>query len=83
MDKETLELIINNDKALKDLDRYFKDSGELHLICDKIGRERDPGNRELLIQKMKWKNRQFAESIVKLASMLTTLRHNPQSPLVQ
>lgn len=83
MDINSLELIINNDKALKDLDRYFKDSGELHLICDKIGRERDPGNREQLIQKMKWKNRQFAESIVKLASMLTTLRHNPQSPLVQ
>jgi hypothetical protein len=83
MDKETLELIINNDKALQDLDRFFKDSGELHLICDKIGRERDLENREQLISKMKWKNKQFAESIVKLASMLTTLRHNPQSPVAQ
>jgi hypothetical protein len=83
MDKETLELIINNDKALQDLDRFFKDSGELHLICDKIGRERDLENREHLISKMKSANKQFAESIVKLASMLTTLRHNPQSPLVQ
>jgi hypothetical protein len=32
---------------------------------------------------MKAKNKQFAESIVKLASMLTTLRHNPQSPVAQ
>ena len=83
MDKETLELIINNDKALQDLDRFFKDSGELHLICDKIGRERDLENREQLIKKMKSANKQFAESIVKLASMLSTLRHNPQSPVLQ
>jgi hypothetical protein len=83
MDKETLELIINNKNAIRDLDRFMKDSGELHLICDKIGRERDFENREHLISKMKWKNKQFAESIVKLASMLTTLRHNPQSPVAQ
>jgi len=83
MDKETLELIINNDKALQDLDRFFKDSGELHLICDKIGRERDLENREQLISKMKWKNKQFAESIVKLASMMSTLKYNPQSPVAQ
>ena len=83
MDRNSLQLIINNDNAIKDLDRYFKDSGELHLICDKIGRERDPENREQLISKMKWKNKAFAESIVKLASMLTTLKYNPQSPVVQ
>jgi hypothetical protein len=83
MDKNSLELIINNKKALQDLDRYFKDSGELHIICDKIGRERDPENREQLIRKMKDRNKQFAESIVKLASMLTTLKYNPQSPVVQ
>jgi len=83
MDKNSLELIINNDKAIKDLDRYFIDSGKLHLICDKIGRERDLENREALIQKMKAQNKQFAESIVKLASMLTTLKYNPQSPVVQ
>ena len=83
MDQNSLQLIINNDKALQDLDRYFKDSGELHLICDKIGRERDPENREQLINKMKWKNKAFAESIVKLASMLTTLKYNPQSPVAQ
>jgi thiamine biosynthesis protein ThiC len=83
MDKETLELIINNKNAIRDLDRYFKDSGELHLICDKIGRAKDTETQEQLIKKMKWANKQFAESIVKLASMLTTLRHNPQSPLVQ
>ena len=83
MDKNSLELIINNDKALQDLDRFFKDSGELHLICDKIGRERDLGNREQLIRKMKDRNKQFAESIVKLASMMTTLKYNPQSPLLQ
>ena len=83
MDKNSLELIINNKKALQDLDRYFKDSGELHLICDKIGRATDPEKREELIKKMKWANKQFAESIVKLASMLTTLKYNPQSPVVQ
>jgi hypothetical protein len=83
MDKNSLELIINNDKALQDLDRFFKDSGELHLICDKIGRERDFENREHLISKMKWKNKAFAESIVKLASMMSTLKYNPQSPVAQ
>ena len=83
MDRNSLQLIINNDKALQDLDRYFKDSGELHLICDKIGRERDSNNREQLISKMRGKNKQFAESIVKLASMISTLKYNPQSPVVQ
>ena len=83
MDKNTLELIINNDNAIKDLDRYLIDSGKLHLICDKIGRERDPENREALIKKMRGQNKQLAESIVKLAGMLTTLKYNPQSPLLQ
>ena len=83
MNKNSLELIINNNKALQVLDRYFKDSGELHLICDKIGRERDSDNREQLISKMKWTNKQFAESIVNLAGLISTLKHNPQSPLVQ
>jgi hypothetical protein len=83
MDINSLELIINNKNALKDLDRYFRDSGELHLICDKIGRTRDYDTREQLINKMKGKNKQFAESIVKLASMLTTLKYNPQSPVAQ
>ena len=83
MDKETLELIINNKNAIQDLDRFFKDTGELHLICDKIGRASDPETREQLIKKMKWNNKQLAESIVKLAGMLATLRHNPQSPLAQ
>jgi hypothetical protein len=83
MDKDTLELIINNKNAIRDLDRFMIDSGELHLICDKIGRTRDYDTREQLINKMKGKNKQFAESIVKLASMLTTLRHNPQSPVAQ
>jgi hypothetical protein len=83
MDRNSLQLIINNDKALQDLDRFFRDSGELHLICDKIGRARDLDNREHLISKMKGKNKQFAESIVKLASMMTTLKYNPQSPLLQ
>ena len=83
MDRNSLELIINNDNAIKDLDRYFKDSGELHLICDKIGRTKDLETREQLINKMKSKNKQFAESIVKLASMMSTLKYNPQSPVVQ
>jgi len=83
MEKDTLQLIINNQKALQDLDRYFKDSGELHIICDKIARERDTEAREQLIKKMKERNKQFAESIVKLAGMMTTLKYNPQSPLLQ
>ena len=83
MDKETLELIINNKNAIRDLDRFMKDSGELHIICDKIGRAKDIETQEQLIKKMKWTNKQFAESIVKLASMITTLRHNPQSPVLQ
>jgi hypothetical protein len=83
MDRNSLELIINNKNAIRDLDRFMIDSGELHLICDKIGRERDTDNREQLISKMKGKNKEFAESIVKLASMMSTLKHNPQSPVVQ
>ena len=83
MDKNSLELIINNNKALQDLDRYFIDSGKLHLICDKVGRERDIEIREQLIKKMKEQNKQFAESSVKLAGMMTTLKYNPQSPLLQ
>jgi hypothetical protein len=83
MDKETLELIINNKVALQTLDRFFKDSGELHLICDKIGRSRDTETQEQLINKMKYVNKQFAESIVKLTGVITTLKHNPQSPMVQ
>jgi hypothetical protein len=83
MDRNTLELIINNKNAIRDLDRFMIDSGELHLICDKIGRTRDYDTREQLINKMKAKNKQFAESIVKLASMMSTLRHNPQSPVAQ
>jgi ubiquinone/menaquinone biosynthesis C-methylase UbiE len=83
MDRNSLQLIINNDKALRDLDRFFKDSGELHLICDKIGRARDQEIREQLISKMKNKNKEFAESIVKLASMISTLKYNPQSPVAQ
>lgn len=83
MDKNSLELIINNNNAIRDLDRYMIDSGKLHLICDKIGRERDIETREQLIKKMKEQNKQFAESIVKLASMMTTLKYNPQSPLLQ
>ena len=83
MDKNSLELIVNNNKALQTLDRYFKDSGELHLICDKIARAKDNESREASIEKMKWLNKGFAETIVKLAGIMTTLKHNPQSPIVQ
>ncbi len=83
MDKESLELIINNNKAIKALDRLLKDSGELHLICDKINRERDISNREDLIRKMGARNKQLAESIVNMAAFMSTLRYNPQSPMVQ
>ena len=83
MDKETLELIINNKKAIHALDRFMRDSGELHLACDKLNRERDIGNREELIIKVAQKNKAFAESIVNLTAIITTLKHNPQSPVVQ
>ena len=83
MDKETLNLIINNEKAIYALDRLMRDSGELHLACDRVNRERDISNREELIRKMGEKNKALAESIVYLASFLSTLRHNPQSPMVQ
>lgn len=83
MDKESLELIINNDKAILALDRFMRDSGELHLACDKLNRERDVNNREELIRRVGQKNKAFAESIVYLASFMATLKNNPQSPLVQ
>lgn len=83
MDKESLELIINNNKAIQGLDRLLKQSGELHLICDKVNRERDISNREDLIKKMGRKNKALAESIVYFAGLMGTLKHNPQSPMVQ
>jgi hypothetical protein len=83
MDRNSLELILNSDKALQTLDRYFKDSGELHLVCDKLGRAKDNETREELINKMKWINKGFAETIVKLTGIMTTLRYNPESPVVQ
>jgi hypothetical protein len=83
MDRNSLQLIINNDKAIHSLDRLLKDSGELHLICDRVNRERDTINREDLIRKMSYKNKQLAESIVNMAAFMSTLKHNPQSPMVQ
>ena len=83
MDKESLELIINNKKAIGALDRLLKDSGELHLACDKVNRERDISNREELIRKMGQKNKALAESIANMAGIMTTLKYNPQSPMVQ
>ena len=83
MDKNSLQLIINNDKGIQALDRLLKDSGELHLACDKVNRERDISNREELIRKMGQKNKALAESIVNMAGIMTTLKYNPQSPMVQ
>jgi thiamine biosynthesis protein ThiC len=83
MDRNSLELIINSDKSIKALDRFLIDSGKLHLICYKIGRTNDNEKREELIGKMKWANKSLAESIVNLAAVMSTLRHNPQSPVVQ
>lgn len=83
MEKDTLELIINNKNAIHDLDRYMIDSGKLHLICDKIAKTNDNETREQLIKKMKSINKNFSESIVKLAGMITTLKYNAQSPLLQ
>jgi len=83
MDANRLKLIVDNKNALKVLDRYFKDSGELYLICEKLVKTRDAETRERLIKKLAGTNKAFSETITKMASIMATLLHNPQSPVVQ
>jgi hypothetical protein len=82
MDKNSLELIINNDKAINALDRLLQDAGRLHLAVTQVVKaefEELPGQ----IHKLKAKNKEISESITYLTAVLTTLKYNPQSPMVQ
>ena len=82
MDRNSLELIINNDKAIRALDRLLKDSGSLHLAATQVVKAKFdelPGQ----IERLKTKNKEISESITYLTAVLTTLKYNPQSPLVQ
>ena len=82
MDRNSLELIINNDKAIRALDRLLKDSGSLHLAATQVVKAKFdelPGQ----IERLKTKNKEISESITYLTAVLTTLKYNPQSPMVQ
>jgi SMC interacting uncharacterized protein involved in chromosome segregation len=82
MDRNSLQLIINNDKAIHALDRLLKDSGNLHLAVTKVVKAKFdelPGQ----IERLKEKNKEISESITYLTAVLTTLKYNPQSPMVQ
>ena len=82
MDRNSLQLIINNDKAINALDRLLKDSGSLHLAATQVVKAKFdelPGQ----IERLKTKNKEISESITYLTAVLTTLKYNPQSPMVQ
>lgn len=82
MDQNSLQLIINNKKGLSALERFMKDAGSLHLAANQIDKSKFdqlPGQ----IDRLKQKNKEMSESITYLTSVLTTLKYNPQSPLVQ
>ena len=82
MDRNSLELIINNDKAIRALDRLLKDAGNLHLAAAQVVKaefEELPSQ----IERLKVKNKEISESITYLTAVLTTLKYNPQSPMVQ
>lgn len=82
MDKNSLELIINNDKGIQALDRLLQDAGRLHLAATQVVKaefEELPSQ----IDKLKQKNKEISESITYLTAVLTTLKYNPQSPMVQ
>ena len=82
MDRNSLELIINNDKAIQALDRLLQDAGRLHLAATQVVKaefEELPSQ----IDRLKEKNKEISESITYLTSVLTTLKYNPQSPMVQ
>ena len=82
MDRNSLQLIINNDKAIRALDRLLKDSGSLHLAATQVVKAKFdelPGQ----IERLKEKNKEISESITYLTAVLTTLKYNPQSPMVQ
>jgi len=82
MDINSLELIINNDKAIQALDRFMKDAGNLHMAANQVVRAKFE-SLPSQIDKLKRANHGMSESITYLTSVLTTLKYNPQSPLVQ
>ena len=82
MDKNSLELIINNDKAIQALDRLLQDAGRLHLAAAQVVKAKFD-ELPSQIDRLKEKNKEISESITYLTSVLTTLKYNPQSPMVQ
>lgn len=82
MDKESLELIINNKKAISALDRLLQDAGNLHLAATQVVKA-EFDELPSQIRRLKEKNKEISESITYLTSVLTTLKYNPQSPMVQ
>lgn len=82
MDKNSLELIINNDKGIQALDRLLQDAGRLHLAATQVVKAEFDELPDQ-IRKLKEKNKEVSESITYLTAVLTTLKYNPQSPMVQ
>ena len=82
MDKNSLELIINNDKAIRALDRLLQDAGRLHLAATQVVKAKFD-ELPSQIDRLKEKNKEISESITYLTAVLTTLKYNPQSPMVQ
>ena len=82
MDRNSLQLIINNDKAINALDRLLQDAGRLHLAATQVVKA-EFDELPSQIDKLKGKNKEISESITYLTAVLTTLKYNPQSPMVQ
>ena len=69
MDRNSLELIINNDKAIRALDRLLKDSGSLHLAATQVVKaefDELPGQ----IRKLKEKNKEIYSRSVFLQGLI-------------
>lgn len=82
MDRNSLQLIINNDKGIQALDRLLQDAGRLHLAATQVVKAEFDELPDQ-IRKLKEKNKEVSESITYLTAVLTTLKYNPQSPMVQ
>lgn len=82
MDRNSLQLIINNDKGIQALDRLLQDAGRLHLAATQVVKA-EFDELPSQIHRLKEKNKEISESITYLTAVLTTLKYNPQSPMVQ
>lgn len=82
MDRNSLQLIINNDKGIQALDRLLQDAGRLHLAVTQVVKA-EFDELPSQIRRLKEKNKEISESITYLTAVLTTLKYNPQSPMVQ